>query len=300
MKTITPAALKAALSSKSPPLLLHVLPEESWAQQHLPGSRCACVYEVGFLDTVRRFAPDLATPLVVYGAGLPTLESAAAAEKLTAAGYLDVGDFSGGMAAWLADGLTTEGTGKVPTEPSHNGVWQVDPTASIIRWTGRNLFNHHEGNLRLSGGSFHIENESLKDSGFTIDMTSIACTDIPDQAANQMLLHHLANSDFFLTSKFPGAHFTAISATPIPTATPGTPNYEIEGNLTLRGITQSLRFPALLAINDEGHLIAQAQLEIDRTRWGVNYGSGRLFAWLGKHVVNDFVALHLKITAVKD
>jgi len=44
-------------------------------------------------------------------------------------------------------------------------------------------------------------------------------------------------------------------------------------------------------------LTAQAWLEIDRTRWGVNYGSGRLFAWLGKHVVNDHIGLHLKIHA---
>jgi polyisoprenoid-binding protein YceI len=297
MKTITPEALQAALASPSPPILLHVLPEESWTQQRLPGSQCACVYEVGFLENVSQLAPDLATPLVVYGAGLPTLESAAAAEKLTAAGYLNVTDFTGGLTAWVAAGLGTEGTGEILATPNQNGTWHIDPTASIIRWTGRNLFNHHEGHLRLSGGSFHIENDTLQQSNFVIDMTSIACTDIPDQAANQMLLHHLANSDFFLTSEYPEAHFNATSATPILASTPGTPNYEIEGTLTVRGVTQSLRFPALLAINDEGILIAQAQLEIDRTRWGINYGSGRLFAWLGKHVVNDLVALHLKIKA---
>jgi polyisoprenoid-binding protein YceI len=74
----------------------------------------------------------------------------------------------------------------------------------------------------------------------------------------------------------------------------------IEGTLTLRGVTQPIEFPMLIALNDEDQLIAQAQFEIDRTRWGSNYGSGRLFAWLGKHVVNDFVALHLKVKATHE
>jgi polyisoprenoid-binding protein YceI len=111
--------------------------------------------------------------------------------------------------------------------------------------------------------------------------------------------NHLASGDFFLTGQFPEACFTATSVTPITGATPGISNYEIESSLTLRGVTQGIRFPALLAVNEEGTLVAQASLEFDRTRWGVTYGSGRLFAWLGRHVVNDFIALHLKIAAVR-
>jgi hypothetical protein len=36
-------------------------------------------------------------------------------------------------------------------------------------------------------------------------------------------------------------------------------------------------------------------VEFDRTLWGSEYGSGKLFARLGQHLVNDFVHLHLKI-----
>jgi hypothetical protein len=41
----------------------------------------------------------------------------------------------------------------------------------------------------------------------------------------------------------------------------------------------------------DGTYAAQAFITIDRTEWGVLYGSSRFFARLGDHVVND----HLKV-----
>ncbi len=300
MSSPTPAALSARLASSSPPLLLHVLPPESWESRRLPGSRCACVYEMSFLETVRGLAPDPATPIVVYGAGHPSLESATAAEKLAAAGYTQVTDFAGGLAEWEAAGLPVEGSGQLPPAPDFDGRWHVDDATSVIRWTGRNLFNHHEGTVPLSGGAFEITGGKVTQAHFTIDLRRIVCTDLANPDYNGQLLRHLADRDFFETARHPEAVFTATAANPIPGATPGLPNYQIEGTLNLRGVTQPLSFPALIALNDDGQLTAQAWLEIDRTRWGVNYGSGRLFAWLGKHVVNDYIGLHLKIHASRN
>jgi polyisoprenoid-binding protein YceI len=84
-----------------------------------------------------------------------------------------------------------------------------------------------------------------------------------------------------------------------PEATPGSPNFQITGNLTLRGVTREISFPAVIAASDADHVTAQAQIEIDRTLWGSRYGSGKFFAFLGRHVVNDLVALHLKIVAAR-
>ena len=297
MSSPTPAALSAQLASSSPPLLLHVLPPESWESSRLPGSHCACVYEMTFLETVRGLAPDPATPIVVYGAGLPSLESAVAAEKLAAAGYTQVTKFAGGLAAWESAGLPVEGSGQLPPAPAFDGLWHVDTTTSVIRWTGRNLFNHHEGTVPLSGGAFEVAGGLVTHAHFTIDLRRIACTDLADPDYNALLLRHLADRDFFETTTHPEAVFSATAARPIPDVTPGLPNYQIEGTLNLRGVAQPISFPALIALNDNGQLTAQAWLEIDRTRWDVNYGSGRLFAWLGKHVVNDYIGLHLKIHA---
>jgi hypothetical protein len=62
-------------------------------------------------------------------------------------------------------------------------------------------------------------------------------------------------------------------------------------------VTQPLSIPAVIAAADADHLTGQAQFEIDRTQFGSHYGSGRLFAFLGKHVVNDLIHLHVKLHA---
>ncbi len=297
MNVISTSDLVDALHSSTPPVLLHVLPQESWETQHIPSSQCVCVYETSFLANVVALCPNAAADIVVYGMGLPMLESSVAVEKLTAAGYLNVRNYRDGMTGWMQENLPVHGTAIAQDLPSMEGTWQVDIHESIIRWTGRNLFNFHHGTLKLSRGYFVIEGDTLTQSSFTIDMSSIACEDIRDQAMNQMLLNHLMDSDFFATEQFPEAIFMAMSVTAIPQENPGIPNYRVLGDLSMRGVTQPVGFPALIALNDEGDLIAQAQIEIDRTHWGVNYGSGRLFSWLDKHVVNDHVALHFKIVA---
>jgi hypothetical protein len=64
-------------------------------------------------------------------------------------------------------------------------------------------------------------------------------------------------------------------------------------------VTRDLSFPAVIAAADAEHVTAQAHIQLDRTLFGSRYGSGKFFAFLGKHVVNDLIQLHLKIHAVK-
>lgn len=50
-------------------------------------------------------------------------------------------------------------------------------------------------------------------------------------------------------------------------------------------------------MSGEHRITGQAVLEIDRTEFGSRYGSGRFFRFLGKHVVNDQIQLHIKLHA---
>ena len=61
------------------------------------------------------------------------------------------------------------------------------------------------------------------------------------------------------------------------------------------GVTRPLSFPAVIARKSDGTYTAQALIAVDRTEWGVLYGSSRFFARLGEHVVNDHIHLHLKV-----
>ncbi len=127
-------------------------------------------------------------------------------------------------------------------------------------------------------------------------MTSIANEDISDSAMNAMLIAHLRSADFFDTEQHPTAQFTAGVAEEIATCTEGTPNFLLRGTFTLRGIGRPLEFPVLIAL-DGPRLTGQGVLQIDRTEFGSHYGSGKLFRFLGKHIVNDHIHLHVKIHA---
>jgi polyisoprenoid-binding protein YceI len=84
----------------------------------------------------------------------------------------------------------------------------------------------------------------------------------------------------------------------MPDATPGTPNYRITGAMTIKGISNPVVFPALIAPRADGGLNAQAHFDINRTLWQVQYGSGKLFEKLGMHLVNDCITLDLQVMAL--
>jgi polyisoprenoid-binding protein YceI len=289
--------LKELLDSGKSCLLLNVLPEEIHAARRIPGSSNACVYEVAFLDQVAGLAESKEAAIVVYGAGEGSFDSKAAVTKLKAAGYADVVDFPGGLAGWQAAGFTVESHGQLPEASRLDGRFAISTAESLIRWTGRNLFNHHNGTVRLASGEIHVIDGVLESARFVIDMKSIACEDLVDAQWNAMLIRHLHDADFFEVGRFPTAEFVADRADAISGSTEGTPNYLLKGNFTLRGVTRPLEFPVVIASADGKRITGQGQFELDRTEFGSIYGSGKFFRFLGKHVVNDHIHLHVKVHA---
>lgn len=297
---MTTSALQSLLAREQPPRLLHVLPEEVFAAARIPGSVNACVYETAFGQKVAALVPDKSVPVVVYGSGSDSCEASVAADALRAAGYAAVTVYEEGLEGWRAAGLALEGTGVLPSgQRPADGRYLVETAASVVRWTGRNLFNHHSGTVGLAGGELEVHDGTLVSASFSVAMDTIACEDIADSALNRMLIAHFASADFFDVTNFPVATFTATSCTALPEAPEGRENFCLQGALTVRGVTQFTEFPAVIAVDGEGRLSGQACLDVDRTDFGSIYGSGRFFRFLGRHVVNDTIHLHLKIHAAR-
>ena len=76
MKTLSITELKAR---KDAATLIHVLPEDHFECEHLPGAVNACVYEMVFLAKVAELVPDKGSPVIVYGAGGDSLDATTAA-----------------------------------------------------------------------------------------------------------------------------------------------------------------------------------------------------------------------------
>lgn len=169
-------------------------------------------------------------------------------------------------------------------------VVSVDVNQSKVTWIGKKVTGEHQGSIELLNGGFQFTNDELSGGNFTIDMTSITNTDIEDAGMNKKLVGHLKSDDFFGVEEHPVAK---LSITSIVEHEKG--KYHLTGNLTIKGITRQIEFPASIIDNGSSYS-AVADLTIDRSEFNVKYGSGSFFDNLGdKMIYDDF---DLKITLV--
>lgn len=295
--TINAHELKKLIASGSVCLVDVLLPED-FACRHITGAWNSCVYEMVYLDKVAELVTGTDKTIVVYDDSGTTLAARTAKEKLERAGYKNVKILAGGLKAWQEAGFEVESI--VPAPPQvivSDGVYHVDTEKSAVEWTGRNINNRHYGKIAISAGVVVLANRRPVSGSFVLDMNTISDQDLQDEGWRNMLLRHLKSDDFFDVERYPTATFVLHSAAEIVGSTPGTPNMEITGTITIKEITRSICFPAIIAPQDDGSLKAHAAFDFDRTFWNVCYGSGKLYERLGMHLVNDLISVELFIVA---
>lgn len=176
-------------------------------------------------------------------------------------------------------------------------TYQVN--SGSMNWTGsKAIGSSHQGTIQISGGKLGISaDKQIKAGNFTIDMNSIACTDLKAGEGKEKLEGHLKNEDFFDVAKFPTGTFNIIkveSTTGVPDVT-----HNITGNLTLKGIKKTVTIPANIAILNGKVSAVTPSFSINRTDWGIKYGSSGSFADLAKDkIISDDIALVLQLEAV--
>lgn len=176
--------------------------------------------------------------------------------------------------------------------------YNLDVSKSKIKWIGKKFLGAHWGWVNFKSGSIQFDGTKILSGEFEVDMTSIRNEDLKDKEMNAKLVGHLKSEDFFSVAKFPTAKFVIIHSTPLKPDKPGEPNLAITGKMTIKGITQTISFPA--TIKAEGNKItAKATFEIDRTKFDVRYGSGSFFDNLGDNVIYDNFTLELNLTFYK-
>lgn len=179
----------------------------------------------------------------------------------------------------------------------HTEKFAVDVNASSVKWIGKKVTGQHQGNVKIKNG-YLVMNHGVPVSGyFELDMSSITCTDISDAKKNKDLVDHLKNDDFFSVDKFPVSTLTVSRITPIQNAVAGDNNYELWGNLTIKGITQQVQFPARFEATP-ALVKATAKITIDRTKWNVTYKSGTVFPELVDKAIADNIEFEVSISAV--
>jgi len=169
--------------------------------------------------------------------------------------------------------------------------YEVNTKESKVHWTGKKVTGEHTGYISIGNGTVMVEGEKVVGGEVNIDLNSMVCTDLTNEGMNQKLIGHLKSDDFFSVEKYPEANFAITSMKMKENG-----EYHVEGNLTMKGATHKISFPASATVED-GKVQAKGTAVVDRTKWDIRYGSGKFFQGLGDRMIYDDFEITFELIA---
>ncbi|WP_027386214.1 YceI family protein [Chryseobacterium gregarium] len=164
--------------------------------------------------------------------------------------------------------------------------------ASDVQWWGYKIAKSeasaHNGTVKVKNGEMMMKGNQLVGGAFVLDMTSINATDLTGEY-QQKLNGHLKNGDFFEVEKFPTATF---KITGVKKNNDKVYNSLVSGNLTVKGKTNAVSFPAKITYANGTVTLASKKFTIDRQKFDVTYKST-----MQDVLVKDDIDMLVKVTA---
>lgn len=153
----------------------------------------------------------------------------------------------------------TEATPAATAAPRAEGKEYALTSDSKVGFVGSKVTGSHEGQFKKVDGSIIVpEGDITKGQvNINIDMASV-------ESDAAKLTGHLKSPDFFDVGNHPQSTFQSTSITG------SGPDYEVKGNLSLRGKTKEITFPATIAVAEDT-VSAQAEFSIDRNDFDIKY-----------------------------
>lgn len=165
--------------------------------------------------------------------------------------------------------------------------FKVDTATSKINWIATKVTAYHTGTITIKSGELNVADSTLTGGNFVLDMNSILVSGPSgsDAGMNAKLNGHLKSADFFDVEKNPEATFVITDVKPFTGTVKDTtdprqesisrykvtnPTNTVSGNLTIKGITKNISFPARITVSP-GSVNAIAKFNIDRTQWNIVY-----------------------------
>ncbi len=165
--------------------------------------------------------------------------------------------------------------------PEGAAAFRFTQADSKIGFVGSNSLLKQEGSFGTFDGTVHVPGTDLEKGvvSVSIDMPSVT-------TATPQLTKHLQSADFFEVEAHPKATF---ASTRIQKAGDG---YTVTGNLTLRGVTKTVSFPAKITLAGDT-VTADADFKLNRKDFGVSYPG------MKDNLIRDEVDLKIAIKAKK-
>ncbi len=155
-------------------------------------------------------------------------------------------------------------------------VYKLDGRNTEIGFVGSKKDGKHEGGFRTVKGTISVKDNELSSAQFKVDIDLNSMYTDDDKLTN-----HLKSADFFNVRKFPTARFVSSKVEK------KGDKYEVQGKLTMKGVTKDITFPASIDVSGPG-ITMEANWEINRHDWQISYG--------GK-MIDEKVKLSLKMNA---
>jgi len=137
----------------------------------------------------------------------------------------------------------------------------VDTARSSIRALGAKVTATHPIDFKDFKGTVTVDGDTVTAVEFAVDMKTL-------ESDHPKLTSHLKDEDFFFVEKFPKATFA--SAAVKPGAEEEGFTHTVSGDLTLRGQTKRVTFPAKIEVA-AADVSASTEFVLDRTDFGIVY-----------------------------
>lgn len=171
--------------------------------------------------------------------------------------------------------------------------YSLDSAQSTFTWEANKIVGGHVGTMTVYSGSVQVDNGQPVGGNFTIDMESIT-----ENENNQAVIDHLKNEDFFNVSVHPESSFEITSVEAITPPDENGNTHMITGNLKIKDQFNSITFPAAVNITDS-QITADANFNINRLDWGMEFRSASLFTEFGDNAIKDEVNFDLNLVFTK-
>ncbi len=157
--------------------------------------------------------------------------------------------------------------------------YQIDSVRSFISWTGTNSSISHYGMFHIDHGFLIMKDSAISGGEIYISLKNINILDLKDNPAESNRLSSLMDSkNFFDIQHFPLAKFEidSVKAITIPVENRVKSNKDISdfptdsifGNLTIKGISKPIKFPAKIDMRYFS-IQSSANFSINRRNWNL-------------------------------
>ena len=162
-------------------------------------------------------------------------------------------------------------------------VFKLNPEKSKFSWTGYASVGNYAptGTIQLASGSLNFNGKNITKAVFEFDMKTIS-------HENKDLQNHLRNEDFFDVEKYPKATFILEKII----------NNQATGLLKIKDVQKRISFPVTIK-KSEKEVQIQANINVNRTDFGIKYNSPNFFSNLGDYAIKDNFEFRLDLSMDK-